>query len=53
MLAERRKLTRTRVVQPAKLIIPKSDTAHRCVVDNLTSNGACVTFDVTTVCKRP
>jgi hypothetical protein len=53
MLAERRKMTRTRVVQPAKLIVPNSNTTHRCIVDNLTSNGACVTFDVTAIANVP
>jgi len=53
MLAERRKMTRTRVVQPAKLIVPNSNTTRRGIVDNLTSNGACVTFDVTAIANVP
>ena len=53
MVAARRKLTRTRVLQPAKLIVPNSNTAHRCMVDNLTSNGACVTFDITAIANVP
>ena len=44
MLAERRKTTRTRVLQPAKIITVETATVLECIVENLTSNGACVTF---------
>ncbi len=46
MVAERRKSTRTRVNQPAKIIAPSGDAEHLCVVNNLTINGACVTMAV-------
>lgn len=48
MFADRRKNTRTRVFQPARIIATSSDTAHHCIVDNLTINGACVTLAANT-----
>ena len=41
MTLERRQLTRTKVIQPAKILI-NADGSHSCVVDNLSSQGACV-----------
>ena len=41
MMLERRQLTRTKVIQPAKILI-NADGSHSCVVDNLSSQGACV-----------
>ncbi len=52
MLIERRKLARTRVVQPAKVLV-NADTSYDCVVDNLNMVGACVIFHDADIADLP
>ena len=53
MLVERRRLARTRVVQPAKIIESDTGAAFGCIVDNLNMLGACLSFDTATVAALP
>ena len=43
---DNRRITRTRLYRPAKLLVP-DDAVHHCAVHNLTGNGLCIelTFD--------
>jgi hypothetical protein len=47
-MTERRRLPRTKVAQPAKVLAGDADGAHDCTVENLNTLGACVSFDATT-----
>jgi hypothetical protein len=44
MLFDRRRIGRTTVVQPAK-IVGEAGVTHDCVVDNLNTLGACVSMN--------
>jgi len=50
MLVVERRKARTKVGHPAKIIVKEAEE-HHCIVDDLTTLGACVSFDtqVTTV----
>jgi len=52
MLIERRRLARTIVAQPAKLV-EDTDVMHDCIVDNLNTLGACIDFNSTRLEKLP
>jgi len=45
---ERRRLQRTRVAQPAKVLAEDADVGHDCTVENLNTLGACIFFDAAT-----
>lgn len=45
MLTERRRLARTNVTQPAKLLVDDAGVMHDCIVDNLNTLGACIDFN--------
>ena len=45
---ERRRLPRTKVAQPAKVLANDAQGTHDCTVENLNTLGACVSFDATT-----
>ena len=47
-MTERRRLPRTKVAQPGKVLAGDADGAHDCTVENLNTLGACVSFDATT-----
>ena len=47
MLIERRRLARTSVAQPAKLLVDDAGVMHDCIVDNLNTLGACIDFNST------
>ena len=51
-MIERRRLPRTKVAQPAK-ILAEDANAGDCIVENLTTLGACVSFDTTTFAELP
>ena len=53
MLIERRRTVRTRVVQPAKIIANDTGAAYGCIVDNLNTLGACVSFNDGTIVALP
>jgi hypothetical protein len=42
---EHRRLVRTRVSHPAKVLAEDKDVLHDCIVDNLTTLGACIMLD--------
>ena len=46
---ERRRLQRTKVAQPAKVLAEDVDFRHDCAVENLNTLGACISFNATTV----
>lgn len=52
MLLERRRSARTKVVQPAKIVV-NTDASYDCVVDNLSTLGACVSFDAGLIANLP
>jgi hypothetical protein len=52
MLNVQRRKVRTKVGQPAKIIV-KEAAAHDCIVDDLTMLGACLRFDVGTAVDMP
>jgi hypothetical protein len=45
MLIDRRCIARTKVVQPAKIIVKGGDDTYNCTVDNLNTLGACLSFN--------
>jgi hypothetical protein len=45
---ERRRLPRTKVAQPVKVLAEDADVGHDCTVENLNTLGACISFDATT-----
>jgi hypothetical protein len=53
MLIERRRLVRTYVGQPAKLMVENEGIMHDCIVDNLNTFGACVDFNSTSLAGLP
>jgi hypothetical protein len=50
---ERRRLQRTRVAQPAKVLAEDADVGHDCTVENLNTLGACISLDVAAVAELP
>jgi len=50
---ERRRLQRTRVAQPAKVLAVNADVGHDCTVENLNTLGACIFFDAATIAELP
>src|ERR1700692_3065784 len=50
---ERRRLQRTRVAQPAKVLAEDANVGHDCTVENLNTLGACISLDVVTVAELP
>ena len=52
-MIERRRLQRTRVAQPAKVLAVGADVGHDCTVENLNTLGACISFDAATVAELP
>jgi hypothetical protein len=52
-MIERRRLPRTHVVQPAKMLVDDKGALHDCVVDNLTTLGACIDFNSTHLAGLP
>src|ERR1700726_1773196 len=50
---ERRRLPRTKVAQPAKVLAENADVGHDCTVENLNTLGACISFDATTFAELP
>lgn len=53
MLIERRRLVRTHVAQPAKLLVNDEGVMHDCTVDNLNTLGACIDFNSTLLAGLP
>jgi hypothetical protein len=54
MLIERRRLVRTHVAQPAKLLVNDDEgVLHDCIVDNLNTLGACIDFNSTPLAGLP
>lgn len=53
MLIERRRLARTSVAQPAKLLVDDASVMHDCMVDNLNTLGACIDFNSTPLAGLP
>jgi hypothetical protein len=53
MLIERRRLARTSVAQPAKLLVDDAGVMHDCIVDNLNTLGACIDFNSTPLVTLP
>jgi hypothetical protein len=53
MLFDRRRMGRTTVVQPAKIVAIDAGVTHDCIVDNLNTLGACVRFDTGTTADLP
>ena len=52
-MIERRRLQRTRVAQPAKVLAEEADVGHDCTVENLNTLGACIFFDAATIAELP
>jgi hypothetical protein len=50
---ERRRLPRTKVAQPAKVLAEDADAGHDCTVENLNTLGACISFDTITFAELP
>jgi len=50
---ERRRLPRTKVAQPAKVLAEDADGARDCTVENLNTLGACISFDANNLAKLP
>ena len=50
---ERRRLPRTKVAQPAKVLAEDADAGYDCTVENLNTLGACISFDTTTFAELP
>jgi hypothetical protein len=51
---ERRRLARTKVTQPAKVLAEDdADGARDCTVENLNTQGACISFDANNLAKLP
>jgi hypothetical protein len=45
MLFDRRRMCRTTVVQPAKIVVIDVGATYDCIVDNLNTLGACVSLN--------
>ena len=52
-MIERRRLARTSVAQPAKLLVDDTGGMLDCVVDNLNTLGACIDFNSTPLVTLP
>ena len=50
---ERRRLPRTKVAQPAKVLANDAQGTHDCTVENLNTLGACISIDADTLAKLP
>jgi hypothetical protein len=50
---ECRRLQRTKVAQPAKVLAKDADVGHDCTVENLNTLGACISFDAATFAELP
>jgi hypothetical protein len=50
---ECRRLQRTKVAQPAKVLAEDADVGHDCTVENLSTLGACISFDAATYAELP
>jgi two-component system nitrate/nitrite response regulator NarL len=50
---ERRRLSRAKVAQPAKVLAGNAAGAHDCTVENLNTLGACISFDATALTELP
>jgi hypothetical protein len=50
---ECRRLQRTRVAQPARVLAEQAGIRHDCIVENLSTLGACIRFDTTTAAELP
>jgi hypothetical protein len=50
---EHRRLQRTRVAQPAKVLAVNADVGHDCTVENLNTLGACIFFDAASIAELP
>jgi hypothetical protein len=50
---ECRRLQRTKVAQPAKVLAVDADVGHDCTVENLNTLGACISFDAATFAELP
>jgi hypothetical protein len=52
MFIDQRRKARTKVTHPAKIIVEASET-YECVVDDLTTLGACVSFESSNAADLP
>jgi hypothetical protein len=52
-VTECRRLQRTKVAQPAKVLAVDADVGHDCTVENLNTLGACIRFDAATFAELP
>ncbi|WP_425905421.1 PilZ domain-containing protein [Nitrobacter sp. TKz-YC02] len=52
-MIERRRVIRTKVAQPAKILSRDADILHRCIVTNLSTAGACIIFEAKPVSELP
>lgn len=52
-MIERRRLVRTKVEQPAKVLAEDADVLHRCVVADFSTLGACIVWDAELVKELP
>jgi hypothetical protein len=50
---QRRRLPRTKVAQPAKVLADDADGARDCTVENLNTLSACSSFDAETLSELP
>ena len=50
---ECRQLQRTRVAQPARVLAEQAGIRHDCIVENLSTLGACSVLDTTTAAELP
>jgi hypothetical protein len=50
---ERRRLPRTKVALPAKILAEHEDAVQSCTVENLNTQGACISFDAATFAELP
>jgi hypothetical protein len=50
---ERRRLPRTKVTQPAKVLVEDVEGVHDCTVENLNTLGACISFDANRLAELP
>jgi hypothetical protein len=53
MLFDRRRIGRTTVVQPAKIVATDTGATHDCIVDNLTTLGACISVNAAITGEMP
>jgi hypothetical protein len=53
MLFDRRRIGRTTVVQPAKIVETDTGATNDCIVDNLTTLGACISVNAAITGEMP